>query len=226
MSALRFYFDYISPYAFLAWQQLPQLLAKHALPAEACEPVPVLLGGLLRAYDHKGPAEIPVKRRWVYQDVLRSAAILDIPLRFPPSHPFRPLPALRATCLVAKEAPELLQAFISSLFTAAWQAQQDLADWAVIAQHLQQQGLQLKAAEAEAACSQPEIKALLQQHTEQALAAGVFGVPSFELVLPAEQGRRLLWGHDRLGHLDYLLSHGDPLTDSQLQGLESVPWGL
>ena len=107
MKTLTVWFDYLSPYAFLAWQQLPELVREHGL---ALKPVPVLFGGLLKHMGTLGPAEIPAKRTWVYTDALRSAAIQGIMMQFPPTHPFKPLAALRATVKVARDAPDKLEA--------------------------------------------------------------------------------------------------------------------
>lgn len=214
MKTLTFWFDYISPYAFLAWQQLPALLAKH--PDVQLKPLPVLLGGLLKAHDLKGPAEIPVKRRWVYTDALRIASMEGILMQFPPTHPFMPLPALRATLKTAQDAPEKLDLVIGDLFAAAWQAGHDLSNWKTIAGVLANHGLKFS----EEACNSPEIKAVLRQNTEQAVGAGVFGVPSFGL-----EGS-VLWGQDRLSQLDYLLTHGDPLDPELAAEALATPSGL
>ncbi|PKL78220.1 MAG: 2-hydroxychromene-2-carboxylate isomerase [Candidatus Melainabacteria bacterium HGW-Melainabacteria-1] len=214
MQSLTFWFDYISPYAFLAWQQLPALIGRHGL---SLKPVPVLFGGLLQANGHKGPAEIPAKRSWVYADALRSAAIDGIMLQFPPTHPFNPLPALRATLKTAADAPEKLELVIGDLFAAAWQAGHDLSQFKTVAGVLANHGLPFS----EADCNSPEIKAALRNNTDSALAAGVFGVPSYGL----EDGTRL-WGHDRLAQLDYILSHGDPLDRELLAEALATPWGI
>lgn len=213
MKTLTFWFDYISPYAFLAWQQLPELARAHALKIA---PVPVLLGGLLKAHDHKGPAEIPLKRNWVYTDALRSAAMAGVMMQFPPSHPFKPLPALRATLKVAQAAPAKLDLVITDLFAAGWQAGHELGNFKTVAGVLANHGLSFSEEEINA----PEIKAALHANTQAALAAGVFGVPSFGL------DGQILWGNDRIPHLDYILTHGDPLDPELAAEALATPWGL
>src|SRR5512140_3653821 len=96
MSAIRFCFDYVSPYAYLAWTQIHALAARHG---REVTPVPVLFAALLDAAGTKGPAEIPAKRGYVFKDVLRSAHRLRVPLVPPPAHPFNPLLALRVSSL-------------------------------------------------------------------------------------------------------------------------------
>src|SRR5262245_65656272 len=112
---LRFYFDYISPNAYLAWTQLPGLKGKYALDVE---PVPVLFAGLLGAHGRLGPAEIPVLMRWMWKNILRKAALLGVPFHPPAFHPFNPLLALRVSSLpmTAAERWELIDA----LFRAVW----------------------------------------------------------------------------------------------------------
>ena len=94
---LRFYFDYISSNAYIAWTQLPALAKRYDL---AVEPVPVLFAGLLEAYGQLGPAEVPVKAAWMAKNNLRKAVRLGIPLRPPVHHPFNPLLALRISSLL------------------------------------------------------------------------------------------------------------------------------
>lgn len=88
---ISFHFDYLSPYAYLAWTQL------HALAAQDGRdvlPVPTLLAALLDHSGSRGPAEIPAKRVYIFKDALRSARVLGLPLAPPPRHPFNPLLAL------------------------------------------------------------------------------------------------------------------------------------
>src|SRR3954464_389675 len=94
--ALRFYFDFVSPYSYVAWHQLPAIAARHA---QAIEPVPVLFGAVLDAHGTKGPAEVPAKRRYLFKDVYRKARRAGLALTVPPTHPFNPLRALRAASL-------------------------------------------------------------------------------------------------------------------------------
>lgn len=95
MATLRWYFDLISPYSYLHWQKLKQL------PQFAqIQTVPIAFGAVLHHLGNLGPAEIPAKRRFIYRQLLWTAQAEGTPLRFPPGHPFNPLPALRL-CLAA-----------------------------------------------------------------------------------------------------------------------------
>ena len=86
----RWYFDLISPFAYLHFKQF------HRLPADfKIEYVPVLFAGLLKFWGHKGPAEIPGKRIYTYRHIIWLAKHLEIPFKVPTSHPFNSLYALR-----------------------------------------------------------------------------------------------------------------------------------
>src|ERR1700754_987264 len=93
---LRVYFDFISPYAYLAWTQLPGLAARHGC---TIEPIPVLFAALLEHHGTRGPAEVPAKRRYLLVDVAPKARALGVPVGLPPHHPFNPLLALRLASL-------------------------------------------------------------------------------------------------------------------------------
>ena len=115
---MRFLFDFISPYAYIAWTQIHALAERHQ---QVVEPVPVLFAGLLNAHGHKGPAEIPAKRSYVFKDCWRKAHHLGLPpLTPPPAHPFNPLLALRAAAFPLPDAPALQRRFIDALFAATW----------------------------------------------------------------------------------------------------------
>src|SRR5262245_48588932 len=125
---LRFYLDYISHNAYIAWTQIHPLAQRYG---RSVEPIPVLFAGLLNANGQKGPAEIPAKAWWMAKDLLRKTARLGVPLRPPASHPFNPLLALRAT-LVPRDVIEQRR-LIDALFRAAWVDGRDLSNADVIA---------------------------------------------------------------------------------------------
>lgn len=210
MTNIDFYFDVISPYAFLAWKTLHDL---PALRQVKIQPRPVLLGGILRSINSLGPAEIPLKRQWVYRDVMRTARLMGLEMNFPPQHPFSSLLAMRSLIYIQQQHPEHLAKCTNTLLTAVWQGGQDLTDWTSIDACFRQTGLELDAAD----CQTPEIKAALKQATDDAIARGVFGVPSM-----AVEGE-IFWGHDRVGHLVHHLQHGDVLDEATKTSLAQIP---
>ncbi|HUO40595.1 MAG TPA: DsbA family protein, partial [Mycobacterium sp.] len=114
-TTIRFYFDYISPNAYLAWIQLPKLAGKYGC---TIDPVPVLFAGLLGAHGQLGPAEIPAKALWMAKNNYRKAVQLGVPLNPPAFHPFNPLLALRVSSLPLETAKRA--ALITALFEAVW----------------------------------------------------------------------------------------------------------
>lgn len=114
---IRFYFDYESTNAYLAWTQLPKLAGKHGCTIEA---LPVLHAGLLDAHGQLGPGEMPAKGRWMITNILRKARLLGLPLNPPQFFPFNPLLALRVSLLPLEAAKQ--HALIDALFKAVWGA--------------------------------------------------------------------------------------------------------
>ena len=101
---IRFYFDYISHNAWIAWTQIHSLAERYDCTVI---PVPVLFAGLLKAHGQLGPAEVPPKVRWMLNNTLRKAALLDIPLKPPAS--YLPIPLGAATLWEQLEKAETNQ---------------------------------------------------------------------------------------------------------------------
>ncbi|MBL8383498.1 MAG: DsbA family protein [Burkholderiales bacterium] len=172
------YFDLISPYAYLHLRQFDRLPAGLEV-----EYVPVLFAGLLKAHGHKGPAEIPEKRRHTYRNCVWLAHQHGIALRFPPAHPFNPLHALRLL-VAAGATPD----HVDAAFSAIWERGEDINAPASLAALAARLGV----ADPQAALAAPAVKAALAANTERAIARGVYGVPTFEV------GGELFWGADSL----------------------------
>lgn len=176
MHRLVWYFDFISPFSYLQWctlRELPEF--------EAAQLRPVLFAALLKHWQHKGPAEIPGKRRFTYRHVLWLAEQYGIALRFPPAHPFNPVRALRLA--VALEAQHKV---VNTLFRFIWEEGRDpnnAIEWNVVQTRL---GM----IDGDALVSAPRVKERLRANGEEAIAAGVFGVPT--LLVDGE----LFWGFD------------------------------
>lgn len=187
MQRLLFFFDVVSPYAWLGWHEL---IAHRAALSVEVEAVPTLFGILLDARGGVGPAEIPEKRAYIFRDVQRCAKLAGLPLLGPPRHPFNPLKALRL-CAALSDLEERLR-LAGALLDAAWAQGRDLESDDTLSEILAELGLSPSLLEAIAA---PEVKQLLRAQVERALGLGVFGVPSFVV------GTELFWGHDRLPQL-------------------------
>ncbi|HVT34962.1 MAG TPA: 2-hydroxychromene-2-carboxylate isomerase [Nevskiaceae bacterium] len=208
---IYFFFDYISHNAYLAWHRLPELAQRHEL---IIEPVPVLFAALLKAYNQVGPAELPVKSGWMLKNVLRKARKLQLPMAPPASHPFNPLAALRLSCC---ELPRAARAdLITRLYAGTWAQSRAMHEPAVLQEIVREAGFDADALLAEAD-SEP-VKRQLRDNGEQALAAGVFGVPT--MIVRGE----LFWGYDDWQQLEDFLAGRDPLghDGSALAGWDAV----
>jgi 2-hydroxychromene-2-carboxylate isomerase len=207
---VRFFFDFLSPYAYIAWTQIHPLAERYGRDVDA---VPILFDALLGAHGTKGPAEIPAKRLYVFKDVVRTAHVLGLPLTPPPAHPFNPLLALRvASSDLDRSARRRL---IDAFYRATWGGGPGVHEPAVVARIADEAGLDGTALVAGA--RQEEIKARLKAQTDEALALGAFGIPS--IVVDGE----LFWGYDSFGHVERRLAGRDPLGDVDLSQWKDLP---
>jgi 2-hydroxychromene-2-carboxylate isomerase len=203
-TAVRFYFDYVSPNAYLAWTQLPRMVEGFGVDIE---PVPVLFAGLLEAHGRVGPAEVPVHIRWMWKNVLRKAAILSVAMNRPASHPFNPLLALRVSSLPLATSERM--GLIDALFQAVWVRGLEVSDPGVV--EAVADGVGLSGGALVAAAGDAETKARLRKQTDDAIAHNVFGVPSMVV------GDELFWGYDDIPYLTLFLSGDDPLDPKEWQ---------
>jgi len=198
---IRIFFDYISPNAYLAWNQLPKLAEKYGFQIDA---VPVLYAALLDASGTLGPGETPAKGRWMMKNVQRKAILLVLPMQTPAYFPFNPVLALRMS-LLPLETP-MRHKLIDALFAAVWCRSLHVSEPAVAERVANELGL--PGANLVAQASQPEIKAQLRSQTDDAIKRGVFGVPTMEV------GDELFWGYDDFPNLELHLAGRDPLQQA------------
>lgn len=181
--ALRWYFDPISPYAYLGWPAIRAL--KSQRPVEL---VPVLFAGLLKHWGQKGPAEIEPKRVWTYRDCVWRAERAGLPFRLPASHPFNSLPWLRLL-VAAGASPQA----VDTVFNLLWTRGADAGDPALLHEACTTLAI------APERLADPAVKQRLQDQTAQAVAEGVFGVPSLQLPTPGGVGPgEIFWGSEAI----------------------------
>jgi 2-hydroxychromene-2-carboxylate isomerase len=207
---LRFYFDYISSNAYLAWKVVPQLAARYDL---TIEPIPTLFAGLLAAHGQVGPAEVPVKSYWMWKNNLRKAAILGVPLEMPAFHPFNPLLSLRVSSLDLSDSERV--ALIDALFDAVWVRKLHVSEPDVVAGVIDRVGLSGARLVEEAGAERAKLR--LRAQTDTAIELGVFGVPTMTV------GNELFWGYDDLPYLERLLAGDDPLDAAAIPDETSAP---
>jgi 2-hydroxychromene-2-carboxylate isomerase len=202
-TTIDWYFDFISPFAYLQWPQVRALAGRHDVALR-----PILLAGLLDHHGNKGPAEIPAKRRFTYRHVWWRARQLGRPLRFPPAHPFNPLAALRL-CIASGTTPDAIEAIFDWIWAEGHAADSIDALAAVAAR--------LGVEDPTAAVASPAVKAALRGHFDAAVAAGVFGVPTLAI------GDALFWGEDATDFAQACLDTPALLRDPELLRLDALP---
>jgi 2-hydroxychromene-2-carboxylate isomerase len=203
MQRVDVYFDFVSPYPWLASHQLSELRGPLA---QFCF-VPVLFAALLDHHSNMGPAEIPAKRRYTIQDTQRWAVHLGLKFKSPPAHPFNPLKPLRVTSAIDND--DLREVLAVGLLDAAWSEGRDITSDSVISQIAD--GIGFNGQELLAKARTNEIKERLRRQTERAIQVGVFGVPSF--VVDGE----IFWGNDRLPLLNEYLQGRLPSDKAQVE---------
>lgn len=195
---IDFYFDFMSPYAYLAWQQLPALAREFDLDLS---PRVIDLAATKVAAGNTGPrnVDIPPKIRHLKTDLQRWAAHYDVSLIFPAtldSH------GLNKGVFFASDRGELPE-YLTAAWSVAWDSGQDMGDHEVLAQMARCLGWP----EAEFLDFVGSADATARYHasTLEAQGRGVFGVPTMLI------GTEMWWGNDRLGFLREYLERGDPL---------------
>jgi 2-hydroxychromene-2-carboxylate isomerase len=200
------YFDFLSPFAYLQSERLASLA-----PGIRIRYRPVLFAGLLEAHGQKGPAEIAAKRVFTYRFVVWQAGKLGIPIKFPHEHPFNPLPLLRLA-IACDCAPEA----VHRIFRFVWRDGRlpDLPiEWAELAHDLD-------VPDAHSRIADPEVKDALRRNTDEAIARGVFGVPTLAI------GDALFWGLDATEMARDYAAAGSRFTDPEYARVASLPEGV
>ena len=209
MKTITCYLDFISPYAYLAFEALPKSLmgVSHRMVYK-----PVLFAGMLKHHGQLGPAEIVGKREWTYRQVLWQAKQLGVAMDMPQSHPFNPLALLRlATACDVGGAPNRFAC--EKIFRHVWCSGQDATD---------AQGLAALTADLQpqADVASDAVKQQLKANTDEAIALNLFGVPSFVV------DGQVFWGNDALPMLRACLQ-GDPWFQSpDWTGVAQLPVGV
>ncbi|HSV46590.1 MAG TPA: 2-hydroxychromene-2-carboxylate isomerase [Ramlibacter sp.] len=209
MKQITFYLDFISPFAYLAFEKLPEALLGLSYQVDYR---PVLFGALLKHHGQLGPAEIAGKRDWTYRQVQWLARRNGVALRMPAAHPFNPLGLLRLALACGSGGAANRHA-CEAVFHHAWQAGEDAADAGRLADL---GGLLAPARDP----GSDAVKAELKANTEAAIAAGVFGVPTL-----AVDGK-LFWGFDALPMLRAYLDGDAWFAEGGWESAAQVPQGI
>jgi 2-hydroxychromene-2-carboxylate isomerase len=209
MKHITFYLDFISPYAYLAFQKLPEALIGHSYSVTY---KPVLFGALLKHHGQLGPAEVAGKREWIYRQVMWLAHHQGVRLEMPAAHPFNPLALLRLAMACGSQG-QPNRYVCDTLFCHVWQGGLDAVD-PLRLQSLTAQLSPTRVPEGD------DVKVRLKANTDEAIARGVFGVPTFEV------DGKLFWGLDALPMLADYLRHDSWFDAGQWDSAEHVSVGV
>jgi 2-hydroxychromene-2-carboxylate isomerase len=184
---VEFWFDLGSPAAYLAWKRLPKFVQQ---TGASVAHKPMLLGGVFKATGNASPVTIPAKGKWLLEDLDRAARKDGVPLAYGPGFPINTLPLMRAAIGLQLRQPERFAPYVDAMYDAMFGQPRDMRDEKVIADALAAAGF--APAEILALAADPEVKQALIRNTEEAVARGVFGAPTFFV------GRAMFWGQDRM----------------------------
>jgi 2-hydroxychromene-2-carboxylate isomerase len=202
--ALDFYFDFSSPYSYIASEWVEAVAARHG---RAVQWHAILLGATFQAAELKSPVDYPLKREYSIRDFQRSARFAGLPYRMPSKFPIPTQNAARVFWwLHDTRAPEAATAWAHSGLRAVFTQDADLSDVGVLRRVLASAGID--AAAAEAAYTDPLWKARLKRENDAAIAAGVFGAPFF--IVDGEP----FWGNDRRQQIEAWLGGEARFTDT------------
>jgi 2-hydroxychromene-2-carboxylate isomerase len=203
MIELDWYFDFISPFAYLQFTELSKYSDNIKINFK-----PVLFAGLLKHWGHKGPAEIPAKRKLTYRHILWQARKSNFVFKMPPAHPFNPLKALRLCIAVDND-----KYAIGKIFDYIWaegKSLEDVSEWSNLT-------VELGVENAEEMIKDPAVKQQLHTNTQKAIELGVFGVPT--TIFNGE----LFWGFDTTQMLFEYIKNPGMFDDTEMQRICSLP---
>jgi 2-hydroxychromene-2-carboxylate isomerase len=205
MKSAEWYFDFISPFAYLQFESLARLPRDLEIAYK-----PLVFAGILNRLQHKGPAEIPGKRRFTYRHVQWLAQHNGIALKFPPAHPFNPLRALRLAVALGSRRDA-----IETIFRFIWRDGRTLES----ADELQALAARLGVEDIDALISEQRVKDELRANGERANALGVFGVPTFAI------DGELFWGFDATGMVSDYVNDPQQFNTAEMRRIGDLPTG-
>ena len=185
IKSFEFYFDFISPYSFLAHKEIIKIEKANTIKIKY---MPILLGGLHNLAGIKAPGFIPIKAKYMIKDCKLWAEKYNIIFKFNNYFPIKTLDLMR--CVLVAEKKNFVQNFINKVFDAIWKDGLNLNDNTIVEKLLKNLDINPKTFLMEAI--DPKIKDELKKRTDVAFKKGIFGAPSFIV------NNKIFWGQDRL----------------------------
>ena len=193
---VEFFFEFSSPYSYLASTQIPGIAARHK--AEVYWK-PIVLGAVLNHVGSQMPAAIPAKGAYMLHDLRRWAEQYKVPITMPAMFPVRSITAHRAILAVKRDYDQAAMVrLIHACFRAYWVDGRDISNIEVLGDLIKSTGLD--ADRVLKNTQDPDIKGALRAFTDEALSRGVFGAPTMFV------GDEMYWGNDRLQFVDGALA--------------------
>ena len=180
-----FYFDFVSPYSFLAHKEIRKIERKTSIKVRY---KPILLGGLHNLHGIKAPAFIPAKAKHMIRDCKLIAERNNTKFKFNSYFPIRSLNLMRGV-FVAEE-DNFKSYYIDSIFDAIWQDGLNMNDENIIIKVLKNLNVNPKTFALRSTSS--SIKEYLKKRTSEAYEKGIFGAPTFV------SNNKIFWGQDRI----------------------------
>jgi 2-hydroxychromene-2-carboxylate isomerase len=196
-AAIDFYFDFSSPYSYIASEWIEALAARHGRTVDWKA---ILLGVTFQAAELKSPVDYPIKRDYALHDFERSARFEGVPLKNPEKFPIPTQNAARVFWWLKDKRGETASQWARHCLRAYFARGVDLSDAARLKELAAEFGID--ASEAEAVWTDPVWKARLKAANDAAIAAGVFGAPYF--IIDNEP----FWGNDRRPQIERWLEKG------------------
>ena len=181
----EFYFDFSSPYTFLAHKGIKKIENENSIKVKY---MPILLGALLSSVGIKANVDIPIKAKYMIKDCKLCAEKNRIIFKFNNYFPIITLNLMR--CVLVAEKKDFAQNFIDKVFDAIWRDGLNLNDNAIVEKLLKNLDINPRTFLLEA--KDQKIKEDLKKKTEEASQKGIFGLPSFIV------NNKIFWGQDRL----------------------------
>jgi 2-hydroxychromene-2-carboxylate isomerase len=194
---IEFYFDFSSPYSYLASELIDDLAAKYGRKVKWR---PMLLGVVFQKTGQPLLVNVPLKGEYSLRDFSRSARYFNVPFKFPAKFPMSTVSAARAYYWLHGQDCARARQFARAVFRAYWVDGRDISDLAVVSDIAANLGTDRDALAA--GIGTPEIKERLKAETDTAIAKGMCGAPYF--VVDGEP----FWGADRLPQIEKWLATG------------------
>lgn len=194
---IDFYFEFASPYGYLASLEIDKLAAKYGREVNWR---PFMLGAAFKITNSAPNMTIPMKGAYLYRDVERCAKLMGVPLTNPKISPMNSLAAMRAFYWLSDTDPAKAVALAKAVYHEHWGEGRDLSLLEAVAETADSIGVD--GAALFVATQDPVVKDRLKQETQKAIERGAFGSPFFFVDDEA------YWGHDRLSHIEHQLQHG------------------